>query len=370
MMRAALLEEVGESLSLNVYDDIVIAAPRANEVCVKVAYCGVCHSDLNLLNGSFPFYGPTVPGHEASGVVEAVGENVKHLKVGDRVVITSAPPCGECYFCQRKEFSLCQQATGSQLFALPDGQFAFSRNDQPLYQGFGIGAFAERIVVPDNAAIKIDEDVPLELACLLGCALQTGAGAVLNTASVEAGASVLIMGLGGVGLAAVQAACIAGAEKIIVSDPITERRETALALGATHALNPAEDKIRKHCFQMTNNIGMDYVFETAGKAALIEQAVDCIRPGGTAVIVGAPSLDEGITISPVTLFGSLEKKLCGCMLGSCNSPVDIPRFIQYWREGQLDLQAMVSTIRPLEEINQAFDDLVQGKGVRTAIALS
>ena len=366
-MKAAVLENVGEALKI--HHDVSINEPRDNEVRVNIKYCGVCHSDLNVVNGSFPAFGTVILGHEAAGIVEKVGSQVTHLKVGDPVVLTCAPPCGHCYFCVRKNFSLCQNATAAQLFSLADGTSALSRQGEKIYHGLGVAAFAEQVVIAANAAIKIDKDIPLELACLAGCALQTGVGAVLNTAKVETGASVLIMGLGGVGMAAVQGARLAGASVILVSDPIAERRELALKFGATHVNNPLEVKVEKDCRKLSNKIGMDYAFETAGIAKLIETAINCIRPGGMAVAVGAPPLDQGITINPVTLFSSFEKKLCGCMLGSCNSLTDIPKLLQFWKEGKLNLEDMVTAIRPLEEINEAFDDMKSGKGLRTVLKI-
>jgi len=177
------------------------------------------------------------------------------------------------------------------------------------------------------------------------------------------------MGLGGVGLAAVQGARIAGASVILASDPVEERRNMALKMGATHVINPLERKVEKECRKLTNNIGMDYAFETAGIAKLIETGIACIRPGGMTVAVGAPPLDQGITISPVTLFSSFEKKLCGCMLGSCNSLTDIPRLLNFWREGKLNLEDMVTSVRPLEEINEAFEDMKAGRGIRTVLKM-
>ncbi len=217
--------------------------------------------------------------------------------------------------------------------------------------------------------MKIPQDIPLDIACLLGCALQTGTGAVLNTANVEAGATVVIMGLGGVGIAAVQGARLAGASVIIASDPILERRELALKFGATHINDPINEDLLTQCQALTKGIGMDYAFETAGIAKLTEVALEVIRPGGMVVCVGAAPLDQGIEINPLTLFSSLEKKLCGCLLGSCNSLREIPRLASLWQSQQLDLENMVTNRRPLEEINEAFDDLKAGRGIRTVLEI-
>ena len=364
-MKAAVLEKAGEPLKI--YNDVEIHPPRENEVLVRIHACGVCHSDLHVVNGSFPAFGAVILGHEAAGLVEQCGSGVTHVRPGDHVVLSVAPPCGECYFCKRHNFTLCQNATGTRLFSLPDGTLALSRKGKKVYHGFGVAAFAEQAVLPARAAIKIDKDIASELACLAGCAVQTGVGAILNTAKVESGATVLIMGLGGVGLAAVQGARIVGASVILASDPVAERRDMALKLGATHTINPLEQEVEQECRKLTHDIGMDYAFETAGIARLIEVGIACIRPGGTTVAVGAPPLDQGISISPVTLFSSFEKKLCGCLLGSGNSLTDIPRLLQFWRDGRLNLKDMVTSVRPLEDINEAFADMKAGRGIRTVL---
>jgi len=366
-MRAAVFEEIGKPIRL--YDDIDIIAPRAGEVRVKIHYCSVCHSDLSVVDGSLPAFGHVILGHEASGVVDAVGPGVGRLQVGDHVVLTPVPPCGTCYFCIRGETTLCATNTSLYTSALADGNTGLSRHGQPIYRGLGVGAFAEYVITQENGAVKIARDVPLELACLMGCALQTGIGSVLNTAQVETGATVVIMGLGGVGIAAVQGARLAGAAIILASDPVAERREIARKFGATHVIDPLNEDLAQRCRELTDNIGMDYAFETAGIAKLVETGIAITRSGGTTVCVGAASLDQGIAINPLTLFSSCEKKLCGCLMGSCNSLLEIPRLVSLWKSQKLELAGMVSRTRPLEEINEAFADLKSGRGIRTVLAL-
>ena len=367
-MKAAIFKSVREPIVI--YDDVDIIAPRAGEVRVRIKYCGVCHSDLSVVDGSFPNFGPVILGHEAAGVVEAVGGGVNHLAVGDHVILTPTPACGYCYFCQREEQNLCANNRSILTSTLPDGQTGLSHNGETIFRGLGVGAFAELVVTPAMGAVKISPDIPLELACLIGCAMQTGVGAVLNTAQVEAGATVLIMGLGGVGLAAVQGARIAGAAVILVSDPVAERRELAMRLGATHAIDPCGENLIKRCLVLTDNIGMDYAFETAGQAILIETGLQATRMGGTTICVGAPPLDQGFAINPAVLFSSCEKKLCGCLMGSANSLFEIPRLIRLWQTGKLDLESMISSYRPLSEINDAFADLKANKGIRTVLSIS
>lgn len=366
-MKAAVFEETGKPIQL--CDNVDIIDPRAGEVRVKVKYCSVCHSDLSVIDGSLPAFGPTILGHEASGIIESVGAGVTSLKKGDHVVLTPVPPCGTCYFCVRGEATLCANNTSLYTYALADGNTGLSRNGDVIYRGLGVGAFAEYVVTPVNGAVKISPDVPLELAGLLGCALQTGIGAVLNTANVETGATVVVMGLGGVGIATVQGAKLAGASVILASDPVAERREMAKAFGATHIIDPTSEDLMECCQALTNQIGMDYAFETAGIAKLVEVGIAVTRSGGNTVCVGAPPLDQSIEISPFVLFSTTEKKLTGCLMGSCNSLKDIPRLIGLWKSDQLDLKSMVTNQRPIEEINEAVDDLKAGRGIRTVLTL-
>jgi S-(hydroxymethyl)glutathione dehydrogenase / alcohol dehydrogenase len=364
-MRAAVLETYGQPLQI--VDDVDIEPPHAGEVQVRVRHCGVCHSDLSIVDGTLPAPIPTVLGHEAAGVVEAVGEGVTMVEPGDHVVLTPCPPCGVCYYCQRGEFSICVNSMGLMTSTLLDGGTRLSRNGSMLFRGLGLGAFGELATAQETAAVKIPSDVPLDVACVIGCAVQTGVGAVVNTAKVEPGATVLVTGLGGVGLSIVQGAVLAGASRIIVSDPVADRREVALRFGATDALDPATDDVVSAAQDLTEGIGVDYAFEAAGRASLLEQAMFATRMGGTTVIVGVPPMDEPFNISPVALFATLEKKLLGSLLGSTNSLRDIPRLVALWRAGRLDLEGLITARRPLADINEAFDDLRATRGIRTVL---
>jgi len=368
-MRAAILEEQGKPL--NVVDDLEIAEPGPGQVRVRVRHCGLCHSDLGLIDGENPALQlPLTLGHEAAGEVESVGPGVDGgmLRVGDRVVLTPCPPCGICYWCVRGEHALCVQADAILTSAFPDGTTALSRGGEVVYRGLGVGGFAEAAVVHATGAVKIPSDVPTEIACVVGCAVQTGVGAVLNTASVEPGASVLVLGAGGIGLSIVQGARLAGAARIVVSDPVAERREVAGRLGATHVIDPGSEDVVGRCHELTGGIGADYAFDAAGSAALVQSAIQAARKGGTIVLVGAVPIDQPVTISPAALFGLQEKKLVGCILGSCNSQRDIPRFVALWRAGRLDLEGLISAIHPLERINDALGELRGRRGVRHVIA--
>lgn len=366
-MRAAILPQA--NVPVTIENNVEIIEPRTGEVRVRVKYCGLCQSDLGFVNGKMPLGGPIILGHEASGIVESVGPGVANLVAGDHVILTPAPPCGQCYYCQRNEHSLCVNAMGILTNTLTDGSSGLSHNGETILRGLGVGGLAEYVITTATGAVKVDKDVPLDVACVIGCALQTGVGAVLNTAKVEAGATVLIMGLGGVGMATIQGARIAGATTIIASDPVAQRRQAATAFGATHVIDPINEDLAALCLKLTGGIGVDYVFEAAGKAMLVEQGINLSRMGGTTVCVGAPALEESITISPAVLFAATEKKLCGCLLGSSNSLFEIPRLIRLWKQGLLDMESMITSRRPLHEINQGFDDLANSRGIRTVIEI-
>jgi Zn-dependent alcohol dehydrogenase len=364
-MRAALLEAPGQPLRVH---DISIAPPGPGQVRVRVRHCGVCHSDLSIVDGTFPSPLPIVLGHEAAGVVDALGAGVHDLRAGDHVVLTPCPPCGACYWCVRGEPTVCVNASAIQTNTFPDGSTGLALGGQVVYRGVGLGAFAEYVVTPASGAVKIAADVPLDVACVLGCAVQTGVGAVLNTARVEEGATVLVMGLGGIGLSIVQGARLAGAARIIVSDPVAERRATAMRFGATEAIDPSAEDVIAGVMERTG-VGADYAFDAVGRGSLIQAGLAATRTGGTTVCVGAPPIDDAITIAMPALFVVSEKKLLGCALGSSNSLREIPRLIALYQSGRLDLDSLITARRPLADINTAMDDLKASRGIRTVLSL-
>jgi Zn-dependent alcohol dehydrogenase len=365
-MRAALLSAVKEPLE--VVDDVEIEPPRAGEVLVRVSHCGVCHSDLSNVDGTFPPPLPLVLGHEAAGTVEEIGPGVTTVKPGDRVVLTPAPPCGHCPFCLRGQFSICVNSTAVFTSMFNDGSTRLSRGGATVFRGLGVGGFGELVVTQESGAIKIDDDTPLDVACVIGCAVQTGVGAVFNTAKVEPGDTVLVIGLGGVGISIVQGARIAGATRIIVSDPVSERRDSAARFGATDAIDPTNDDVVASTHELTG-IGADFAFEAVGRGALGQAAIWATRPGGTAVLVGAGPLEEAVSIDPAVVFMASERRIVGSFLGSSNSPREIPRLLALWRAGLLDLEGMITKRRPITEVNAAFDDLRAARGLRTVLEL-
>jgi S-(hydroxymethyl)glutathione dehydrogenase / alcohol dehydrogenase len=363
-MRAALLEEAGQVLA--VVDDVDVAAPGPGQVRVRVAHCGLCHSDLTVM-GAGGFL-PVVLGHEAAGVVEEVGTGVTTLAPGDKVLLAPLAPCGRCYWCVRGEESICEAAMIGLAGVFPDGSTPLSRGGATVYRGLGVGGFGEYVVTSEAGAVKIGAEVPLEVAAVIGCAVQTGVGAVLNTAAVEEGATVLVMGLGGVGISVVQGARLAGAARVVVSDPVAERREAAARFGATDAIDPTSSDVVAACQELTAGIGVDYAFDAAGSPALLGVGLAATRRGGTTVGVGVGAGAQDLTISAAGhVMG--EKKLLGCVFGSGNPHREVPRLLSLWEQGRLDLEGMISFRRPLDEINEGFEDMKAGKGIRTVLDL-
>ncbi len=362
-MRAALLTDPRSALE--VVADLELADPRPGEVCVAVSHSGICHSDLTIIDGGYMF--PAVLGHEAAGVVAAVGAGVTHVSEGDKVMITPLAPCGHCDGCARQQAGRCAQAMSFVAGTRPDSTSPFSRAGQLVHRGLGVGAFASRTVVPASGVVRLDDDVPLDVACLIGCAVQTGVGAVLNTADVERGATVVVTGLGGVGISAVQGARIAGASRIIASDPVASRRESAARLGATDLVAGDAAELRQAVADATGGRGADYAFETAGVPSLVRLALEVTGSGGTTVVVGAPPPEHTVDIGSVTLFMLQQKRLVGSLLGDCWPGRDIPRLVGLWQRGELDLESMITHRVALEGVNEGFDRLRSAEGVRTVV---
>lgn len=362
-MRAALLRS--PSGTFDVVDDLAVGDPGPGEVMVRVHHSGICHSDLTVVE--MGHWHPIVLGHEAAGEVVALGPGVTGLSVGQPVVIAPLAPCGHCEACGRQRGTECLEALGFMSHLRPDGSTPLSHHGDPVFRGLGVGGFSELTVVSALAVAPVPDEMPLHLACLLGCAIQTGVGAVLTTAEVRPGTRVLVMGGGGVGQAVVQGARIAGAKDIILSDPLLERRQQALALGATAVIDPTTDDLGQAVQELTSGHGVDYAFEAAGRASLVTQGIEACAVGGTTVMVGAPPVDESVTIDAAVLFMTLQKRLMGSVLGHSWPQRDIPRLAALWQDGSLLLDGMVSHRVDLTEINEGFDRLRAGQGIRTVV---
>lgn len=349
-----------------VIEEIELPPLKSEDVLVAIAACGVCHSDLHIVNGQpgRPF--PLVLGHEAAGVVQEAGTSVTTLKPGDHVVLSFHPYCGQCRECTTGRTYRCTLRKGPPGYAW-DGAVRMMLRGQPLYQMTPVPGFARHAIVHQSSAIKVADDVPLEKACLIGCAVATGIGAALNTAHVEPGSSVVVIGCGGIGLNVIQGARLAGAATIIAVDTMPHKLELATRFGATAVISAASENVVKRVREMTGR-GADYAFEAIGRTETIQQAYDCIGMGGKTVVAGiVPDSAARLQIAPGTLLG--EKTLTGTMTGSTRPLRDFPRYVQLYRDGRLKLDELITKYAPLEQVNEAFRSLEKGEGVRTVLRM-
>jgi S-(hydroxymethyl)glutathione dehydrogenase/alcohol dehydrogenase len=360
-IRAAVLDGPGQPVRVT---EVELAQPGAGEVEVAVAAAGVCHSDLHIVLGDWPHPVPLVLGHEGSGVVAAVGPGVTTVSPGDHVVLSWVPACGQCRYCRRGRPAQCQLA--AELIApggvLADGTSRLRVGGQPAYHYLGVSSFAERAVVAESAAIRVRQDAPLDLAALVGCAVATGVGAVQNTAAVPPGATVAVIGCGGVGLSCVQGARLAGAARIVAVDVVADKLAVARRLGATDAVH-ADGRPAVAALRALVPEGLDYVFDAIGKIETTEQAIAALGLGGSAVVVGLPPSGQQARFDPLVLAES-DQRILGCNYGSITPQLDIPRLVDLVMTGDLDLESMVSARRPLAEAADALADLRSGRTLR------
>ena len=357
-MKAAVLFEAKTPLQI---EEVSVAKPGLREVLIRTAAVGVCRSDLHFVDGAYPHAMPTVPGHEAAGVVEAVGDDVSTVKVGDHVVTCLSVFCGHCEQCVTGHMALCvDKSTRRAKDAAP----RLSLNGQPVHQMLNLSAYAEQMLVHEHACVAIDRDMPLDRAALIGCAVTTGAGAVFNTTDVTPGETVCVVGCGGIGLAAVNAAKIAGAGKIIALDPVAEKRAVAEKLGATHTIDALSETAADEVIEISRG-GVHHAIEAVGRPQSAATAVKVLRRGGTATILGMMPLTEKVGLSAMDLLSG--KKLQGGLMGSNRFPVDIPRLVDFYLRGLLDLDTIIGERLPLERINHAFDELRKGDATRSVV---
>ena len=358
-MRAAILHTPGQPLSI---EDVVISKPGPHEVLLRTAACGLCHSDLHFIEGTYPHPLPAIPGHEAAGIVEAVGSEVRAVKVGDAVVTCLSAFCGRCDFCVTGRLSLCtsgdtrRQVGQPPRLTKPDGSV--------VNQMLNLSAFAEQMLIHENACVTIHPDMPLDRAAVIGCAVTTGAGTIFNACKVTPGETVLVVGCGGVGLATINAAKIAGAGRIIAADPIAEKRALAMKLGATDVIDTGTDNAAAQIIEMTRG-GVDHAIEAVGRPASAALAVASLKRGGTATILGMMPMNERVSLGAFDLLGG--KKLQGALMGANRFPVDIPRLVDFYMRGLLDLDTIVAERLPLGQINEGFDKLRKGDAARSVI---
>ncbi|MFN0028738.1 MAG: Zn-dependent alcohol dehydrogenase [Acidimicrobiales bacterium] len=362
--KAAVFREIGGPISIETID---VDDPQPNEVRVTTAACGVCHSDLHFMKGSIAGALPTVLGHEPAGVVEAIGANVTSVEVGDHVIACTSMFCGGCVQCQYGRPHLCTDRRAVRR-ARGSAPRLSDSNGTALAQFADLSGFAEVMLLHERAVVRIDKDIPLDRASLVGCGVTTGVGAALNTAQVTPGSAVAVFGAGGVGNSVIQGARIAGARQIIAIDITAHKLEVAKGFGATHTVlvgdaNPDVDPVRE--IKRLSGGGVDFAFDAVGLPQLAAQCLYALAPRGKAVIVGAIAKGQTLTLEPGHFY--LEKTITGSLMGSNRFHIDAPRYLELYRQGKLDLDAMVSERMPLDNIDQAMAAMAAGEVTRSVI---
>ena len=361
-MKAAVFYRPKEPLVL---EEIELLEPQRKEVLVRIEASGVCHSDLHFIDGLLPHPAPAVLGHEGAGIVEKVGADVDYVQPGDHVILCFIPSCGQCPYCIVGRPNLCTRGNRAAVRGtLMDGTTRLRKDGQPVYHMSCTACFAQRAVLPESGVVKVREDAPLDKVSLIGCGVMTGVGAVINTAKVQAGSAVAVIGCGGVGLNVIQGAALAGAAKIIAVDISDFKLELAQQFGATHVINSStEDPVA--AIGRISPGGADYTFEVIGRTDTIRQAYDAVRRGGMAVVVGLAPLGAEVSIPAGTFLQ--EKVLTGSAYGGTRPRLDMPKLVDLYMVGKLKLDELISRVYPLEGINDAFQAMRNGEVARSII---
>ena len=361
-MRAAVLYGWNEPFKV---ENVELQEPRQGEVLVKLAASGVCHSDLSIQRGILPMPPPIIIGHEGAGIVEAVGPAVTSVKKGDHVILTWLYSCGRCRDCGRGRPHLCETAAMATMTgAMYDGTTRFKVGGNEMRHW--VGSFADHTIVPEQAVVPIREDVPLESACLVGCGVMTGVGAAMNTAKVEPGDHVAVIGCGGVGLNVIQGAAVCGAEKVIAVDLVDKKLAMAKQFGATDVVNAKQADMVDQIKSLTNGKGVDFAFEVIGNVNVIQQAFQAVRRGGKLVIVGVPPFGTEVSL-PAYALPLDEKGVLGSYYGSPRFRFDMPRILDLYMAKKLKLDELVSRRLPLDQINTAMEIMESGEVARSVI---
>ena len=356
-MKAAVLREFGKPL---VIEELEVGSPQTGEIKVKMAACAICHSDIIYADGGWGGELPLLLGHEAAGVVEEVGPSVTRLKTGDHVVVTLIKSCGHCYYCDQGHFTSCETSFER------DGDLLLDEKGGGVIQGLNTGAFAEYVIVDQSQVVVIPDEIPLDSASLLACGVITGLGAVTNTAEVPAGASVVVIGNGGVGLNTVQGAALSGAHPVIAIDLSDSKLEAALAFGATDTINPTKQNVVEQVLILTNGRGAEYVFVAAGSGAAIDQGLQLVSPTGMFVMVGMPPIGVKTELELGNIAAAAQT-IKGSKMGSARLQIDIPKLVALYQNGRLKLDELITGRYPLEQINEAIDSARNGEALRNVI---
>lgn len=365
-VKAAVAYSAGKPLSIEMVD---LSGPQAGEVLVEIKATGVCHTDAYTLSGADPEgLFPAILGHEGAGIVAEVGAGVTSVKVGDRVIPLYIPECRNCEYCLSRKTNLCQAIRLTQgQGVMPDGTSRFSIDGQKIHHYMGTSTFANYTVLPEIAVAKIRDDAPFDKVCLIGCGVTTGIGAVINTAKVEPGSNVVVFGLGGVGLNVIQAARLVGANMIIGVDLNSNKRQMAEKFGMTHFVNPSEIEgdLVAYLVDLTKG-GADYSFECIGNINVMRQALECCHKGwGVSVIVGVAGAGQEISTRPFQLVTGRVWK--GTAFGGAKGRTDVPKIVDWYMDGKINIDSLVSQVMPIEQINQAFDAMHKGEVIRTVL---
>ncbi|MBW4690433.1 MAG: S-(hydroxymethyl)glutathione dehydrogenase/class III alcohol dehydrogenase [Lyngbya sp. HA4199-MV5] len=365
-VKAAVALEAGKPLSI---ETVQLEEPRAGEVLVEIKATGVCHTDAYTLSGNDPEgLFPAILGHEGAGVVAEVGAGVTSLKPGDHVIPLYTPECRQCAYCLSQKTNLCQAIRSTQgRGVMPDGSSRFSFNGKPLYHYMGTSTFANYTVLPEIAVAKIRDDAPFEKVCYIGCGVTTGIGAVINTAKVEPGANVVVFGLGGIGLNVIQGARMVGANMIVGVDLNPKKTALAEKLGMTHFVNPSEVEgdLVAHLVELTKG-GADYSFECIGNVKVMRQALECCHKGwGVSVIIGVAGAGQEISTRPFQLVTGRVWK--GSAFGGARGRTDVPKIVDWYMDGKINIDDLITNVMPVDRINEAFDLMHNGEGIRTVI---
>ena len=358
-MKAAVLRDRARPMEI---EEVEVSKPGPREVLLRVAAVGLCHSDLHVIEGDLPFPLPAILGHEAAGIVEQVGADVKTVKPGDHIIVSLTFNCGHCEQCHSGHSYRCMTPEAQRAADAPARLF---RGDERLGQFMNTGSFAEMMLVHESGCVPIRRDMPFDRACLIACGVSTGFGAITNTAKVRPGESVAVIGCGGVGLSAINGAAVAGAGRIIAIDRLPVKLEMARSFGATDTIDASSDTVAEQVLALTGGRGVDHAIEAIGRKETIETAFAIIGKGGTATIVGAPRPDTRIELPAFALLR--EKKLQGSMMGGVRLAIDIPYYVDLYLRGRLKLDELISQRLTLAEINRGFDDMRRGDVARSVI---
>jgi NDMA-dependent alcohol dehydrogenase len=363
--RAAVLRDVGKPFEIVELD---LDAPKTGEVLIKIAASGLCHSDDHLRTGDIPVRYPIVGGHEGAGTVEAVGEGVTRLAVGDHIVASFLPVCGKCRFCARGQTNLCDLGRFLVDNCLPDGTYRYHEGATDFGQMCLLGMFSQYAVLSEASVVKIEDDIPLELAALVGCGVPTGFGSAVKAGEVRPGDTTIVYGIGGVGVNALQGASIAGARYVIAVDPVAFKRESAATFGATHAVATPEEA-QALALELTWGVGADQAIVTMGVVTeeIVSAAFDAVRKRGTVVLTGLAGPEKKTVNISGFMLSLFEKRLQGALFGSSSPFEDIPRILDLYRAGKLKLSELITTRYTLDQVNQGYEDMMAGRNIRGVI---